>query len=277
VASSDPVCSVVIPTYNAARTLPEQLDALVRQTCTEPFEVVISDNNSTDDSAELARRWADRLDLRVVPATRRQGVSAARNDGIAAARTDLILICDADDVVSDEWVAAMLAGLREHDYVGGPLETRSLSGAAARWVPIPERMTGLLETWQGRTYPVGGNLGVRRWVVDAVGGFDEDYPAGAEEIDFAWRAGDLGVTPVFLPDAAVSYRIRDDVRGVLRQQFNSGLGAARLYAKFRPAEVPLRPPLRRAHHELLLLRRFPWRGGRDERIAWASTLAFEAG
>jgi hypothetical protein len=64
---------------------------------------------------------------------------------------------------------------------------------------------------------------------------------------------------------------------VLRQQYNSGQGAARLYGRFRPHEVLVRSPLRRMHHEWLLLSRFPWWGGRDARISWLSMMAFEAG
>lgn len=275
--SSQPVCSVVIPTYNAAATLPAQLEALSRQTFTEPFEVVVVDNNSTDDSLVVARSWQGRLEGLRVEYAERQGVSAARNVGIRAAWADLVLICDADDVVSDGWLESMVTALREHPYVGGPLETTMLSGPSAEWVPFPPVTPDLFETWEGRRYAFGGNLGMHRKVFDAVGGFDEDYPAGAEEIDFAWRAGDAGFTPVFVPEALVHYRIRTDVRGVLRQQFNSGQGTARLYGRFRPAEVQVRSPVRRLRHELVLMRRFPWRGPRDARISWAATIAFEVG
>ena len=85
VPDSHLACSVVIPTYNAAATLDATLAALAAQEDVAPFEVVIADNGSVDDSAEVARRWADRLPLlRVVDASRARGVAAARNDGIRA-------------------------------------------------------------------------------------------------------------------------------------------------------------------------------------------------
>ena len=269
-------CTVVVPTYNAAGTLPAQLHALATQTITEPFEVVISDNGSTDDSAAVAASWCDRLDLSVVDASRGRGVSVARNVGISASRGDPILLCDADDVVSAGWVQAMVDALRKHPFVGGSLETRMLSGPSASWMPFPEMTTELPETW-GRRWAFGGNLGMRREVFDAVGGFAEDYPAGAEEIDFAWRAGQAGFTPVYVPEALIHYRIRSDVRGVLRQQFNSGQGTAQLYGRFRPPEVVLRSRRAWLRRHLWFLRRFPWRGGQDARISWLVTVAFEAG
>ena len=275
---TSPVCSVVIPAYNAAHVIGEQLDALRTQQDAPPFEVVVADNGSTDDLRAVITLWHDRLpDIRRVDASRGRGVSVARNVGIEHAGTDLILICDADDRVSQGWVAAMVTGLGAAPLVSGPVETTLLSGRSATWVPIDSRTTGLFETWEGRTYGIGGNIGLRREVWSAVGGFDENYPAGAEEIDFAWRAWDLGYRFTYAEEALLHYRIRTDLRGVLRQQYNSGRGTATLYAKFEPDEVVPKSPLRRLHHELLLLKRFPWRGSGDERRMWMTLMAFETG
>ncbi|WP_210649293.1 glycosyltransferase family 2 protein [Nocardioides sp. SYSU D00065] len=273
-----PVCSVVIPTYNAAHLIGQQLEALSTQQDAPPFEVVVADNGSTDDLEAGLAPWRERLPLlRRVDASRGRGVSVARNVGIEHASTDKILVCDADDRASPSWVSVMARGLAEHPLVSGPVETTLLSGRSAAWVPIEPRTTGLFETWEGRTYGIGCNLGLRREVWEAVGGFDEGYPAGAEEIDFAWRAWDLGHRFAYLPDALLHYRIRTDLRGVLRQQYNSGRGTATLYARFRPAEVVPKSAPRRLHHELLLLRQYPWRGPADARRSWLALAAFEAG
>lgn len=275
---ADVTCSVVIPTYNAAHLIGQQLQALLDQVDSPPFEVVIADNCSTDDLDHVVGQWQDRLPhLRIVDASRGQGVSVARNVGFEQARTDRILICDADDIVAPTWVAAMDAALDESAIVGGALETTRLSGPSSGWVPIESKTTSLLTTWGNRPYAFGGNTAMRREVFDAVGGYDEDYPAGAEEIDFAWRAIDHGFTPTYVPEALIHYRIRTDLRGVLRQQYNSGRGTATLYNKFRPEEVVPKSILRRIHHELLLLQQFPWRGSSDDRRRWATLMAFEAG
>ncbi len=271
-------CSVVIPTYNAAHVIGEQLSALADQVDAPQFEVVIADNGSTDDLTAVSESWRDRLPhLRRVDASRGRGVSVARNVGIQAARTDYILICDADDVVAPRWVKAFHEALDQSPLASGPAETVNLSGPSAGWVPIDQTSTGLYETWGGRTYGLGGNTAMRREVWERIGGYDEDYPAGAEEIDFAWRAWDLGYRFTYVPDALLHYRIRTDLRGVLRQQYNSGRGTATLYAKFRPAEVVPKSVPRRIHHELLLLKQFPWRGSADQRRMWLTLMAFEAG
>ena len=113
-------CSVVVPTYNAAEALPSQLAALASQDFTEPIEVVISDNGVNTTSRPRSHapgrtaspsRWS-------TPHAG-QGVSVARNVGIAAAASDLILLCDADDVVTPGWVGSMVEALRDHPFVGG--------------------------------------------------------------------------------------------------------------------------------------------------------------
>lgn len=271
-------CSVVIPAYNAAGVIGQQLEALAAQERAPEFEVIVADNGSTDDLVRAVDAWRSALgQLRIVDASRAQGVSVARNVGIEHATSDVILICDADDAVSPSWVRAMVDGLRDSPLVSGPVSTTLLSGRSAAWVPIESRTTSLFETWGGRTYGIGCNLGLRKAVWQAVGGFDETYPSGAEEIDFAWKADALGHRFAYVEEALVNYRIRTDLRGVLRQQFNSGRGTSKLYATFRPSEVRPKTFLRRIRHELLLLRRFPWRGGSDARKMWLSVMAFEAG
>ena len=271
-------CSVVIPTFNAASVIGDQLAALAEQRGAPDFEILVADNGSTDDLVSVLAAWHGRLpQLRRIDASRGRGVSVARNEGIKAARGNRILICDADDRVSPTWVASLCSALDDHPLASGPVETSELSGPSAAWVPIPTRTTGLFRTWEGRTYGIGASMGLRREVWEQVGGFDETYPAGAEEIDFAWRAWDLGYRFGYVEEALIHYRIRTDLRGVVRQQFNSGRGTATLYSKFRPSEVRPKSTLRRIHHELLLLREFPVRGTGDQRRTWLTVMAFEAG
>ncbi|MFD8611706.1 glycosyltransferase family 2 protein [Streptomyces sp. NPDC059631] len=93
--ASPPRVSVVIPNYNYAKTLPLCLESLRRQTL-PPFEIIVSDDASTDGSADVAERFG----CRVLRATANQGVSAARNAGAAAARGDILFFLDSDEALS---------------------------------------------------------------------------------------------------------------------------------------------------------------------------------
>jgi glycosyltransferase involved in cell wall biosynthesis len=98
-----PKMSVVIPVHNAAATLPACLDALREQTLSpQRYEVLVVDNNSTDGSADLARRAPG---VRVLE-ERRQGAYAARNRGVATARGELLVFTDPDCVADPGWLEA---------------------------------------------------------------------------------------------------------------------------------------------------------------------------
>src|SRR3989304_5070799 len=91
--------SVVIPYYRAADTIEAQLAALAEQRCPEPWEVVIADNESSDELRRIIPRHEPSLpSLRVVDASARRGEGHARNVGVRGARGGLIAFCDADAV-----------------------------------------------------------------------------------------------------------------------------------------------------------------------------------
>lgn len=101
---NQPVISVVIPAYNEARYLPRTLASLYQQRVKVPFEAVVADNNSTDETAAVARSAG----ARVVPAAQ-PGVCAARQAGTEAARGQIIVSTDADTHFHPDWLANIYA------------------------------------------------------------------------------------------------------------------------------------------------------------------------
>src|SRR5687768_9263299 len=85
--------SVVVPAFNAARTLPACLDTLIRQEVGEPYEVIVVDDGSTDTTLAVAASYGP--PVRVVRQPHR-GPAAARNAGIRAASGEIVLFTDAD-------------------------------------------------------------------------------------------------------------------------------------------------------------------------------------
>jgi GT2 family glycosyltransferase len=226
--------SVLIPVRNGLPYFTEQLSALGRQTYTGRWEVIVSDNGSADGSGQAARAAADRIPLRVVDSSEALGRGGALAVAAGAARGRLLLICDADDVVADDWVEHMAAALERYPAVGGHLDDTSLNPPEmVKWRPsstpgyLP-RPFGLL------TMAFGGNLGVRREVWDEVGGFDPSFrgPA-AEETDLSWRIQLAGHEIAYVPDAVVAYRYRPDLRSLLGQWRNYGRGRAHLVARYQ--------------------------------------------
>ncbi|MEU3885202.1 glycosyltransferase family 2 protein [Streptomyces sp. NPDC029041] len=223
--------SVVIPVRDGALTLPAQLQALASQTYRGDWEVLVVDNGSTDATREVAEKSRLRLPgLRVVDAGERPGESYARNRGIAAARGDLITFCDADDVADPGWLAALAAAAPDADLIGGSLDSSVLSPAYTDEQPAP-----MTEQSDFLPFARGANCAVWKDVLTTIGGWDERYRGGGEDMDLSWRAHLCGYRVRYTHDARMHYRLRAELSSLARQKWNYGRSGARLYAAYRHA------------------------------------------
>jgi cellulose synthase/poly-beta-1,6-N-acetylglucosamine synthase-like glycosyltransferase len=231
-----PVVSVVIAARDAAATIGDQLDALARQRVEVPWEVVVSDNGSTDATAAVVRSHASALpSLRVVDASAARGAGGARNVGVEAARGSIVAFCDADDIVDDGWLAGIVAAMRDHDFVGCTWGMSRLN---------PEHPEGLtmgptfrLETLPHLAFAGAGAMAVRRHVFLAVGGFDTSLPIG-EDTDLSWRIQLAGTPLGEAPNAIVHIRERSELGATLRQWYRYGRAERQLRVKFAHVPVP---------------------------------------
>jgi glycosyltransferase involved in cell wall biosynthesis len=276
-----PHFSVVLPVRNGAGTIGDQLSALAEQEVTEPWELLVVDNGSTDGTREVAERWRDRLPLTIVDGGDLASIAAARNSGVAAARSDRLLFCDSDDVVQPGWIAAHLTALEVADLVGGHLRDDLIEEpadrAGIRWLS-PYPTDRLPEASGGPPFAPGANYAVRRQVVEALGGWDAAAHT-AEDIDFSWRAHAAGFRLAFAPGALIAYRQRSCARDVARQAFDYGGARRRLQARHRGTIPPRRGPALRVlatglRLSLSALAR-PW--SRRRRLLWLRWVSYACG
>jgi glycosyltransferase involved in cell wall biosynthesis len=101
--------SIVIPCHNAERFLAETLESALGQTYRH-IEVIVVDDGSTDNSAEIVRSYHDRLKTQFGP---NRGASAARNLGTELTRGEFIQYLDADDLLPPDAIERRIAVLRE--------------------------------------------------------------------------------------------------------------------------------------------------------------------
>ena len=143
--------SVVIPAYNEAKNIGACLDAILAQTV-KPDEIIVVDNNSTDQTAEIARAKGARVITEKV-----QGITAARSAGFDAAQYDIIARTDSDTIVNPDWIEKI------HSYMESGIE--ALTGAIYYDVPFMDEHAQIFEAYQqiatvlfGHTLWTGPNM-----------------------------------------------------------------------------------------------------------------------
>lgn len=237
--------SVIIPCYNAADTLGEQLDALVAQEWDQPWEVIIADNGSKDASRQVAEGYLGRLpNLRIVDASARKGGAFARNEAARQARGESLAFVDADDVVAPGWVAAIGAALERHTFVASRFDIERLNSDS--WISRTRRnpqQDGLQRIGYPPHLPHSGGCGlaVKRELHERVGGFDETL-LRLMDTDYCFRIQlQCGVELTFVPDATVYVRYRDTLSGMFRQTRERAAYNIYLAERYRPKELPRKP------------------------------------
>jgi glycosyltransferase involved in cell wall biosynthesis len=253
--------SVVIPALNAAATLDEQLAALSVQSYGAPWEVVVADNGSTDGTAETARAWSRRLpSLLVVDASAKRGAAYARNAGARAARGDLLAFCDADDVVDQGWLTALVEALRSSDIAAGVVG--STASLPVYMDFLPRASTGCMALW--------------RDAFEQLGGFDTVFLC-AEDVEFSWRAQLAGYRLSPAPEARILRGQRKHAAGVAAQFFSYGQWSAYLFKQYRAYGVPHRGPWKLLRRLGWLAIRVPYLASTTRRRIWIRLAAKTAG
>jgi len=221
--------SVLITTYNSASVLQACLDSIVQQDYPS-IEIVIVDNDSTDETRSILGRAGSRL--RVVYNEFNTGFAAAQNQALAEARGDWLLSLNPDVMLSRDFISKLLAAGEADARIG------AVCGKLLRWKPVEatERtqiidstgiyfLRNLRHLDRGSDEPDRGQYEQEEYVIGATGAaalyrrkmvedisvdgefFDEDFFAYREDADVAWRAQLLGWRCVYTP-RAVAWHVR---------------------------------------------------------------------
>jgi len=219
--------TVLICTYNRANLLGETLDAIAKLRTTLAWDVVVVDNNSTDDTRAVveSRQAHYPVKLRYL-FEKRQGNSFALNTGIASTNATIVAFTDDDVRVSEEWLQAGCAPMLSNpaiDYTGGPVHP-IWDAPPPAWVDQtrPDLWGTLAILDYGpssfifeerQRVPLGANMAVRRAVFDRVGNFDTNLGRvrnslrGQAQAEFFCRSRNAGVRGLYVPAMAVEHHV----------------------------------------------------------------------
>ncbi|MDP6673510.1 MAG: glycosyltransferase, partial [Gammaproteobacteria bacterium] len=205
--SSNPLISIVVPAHNAATTIKETIDSVLRQTLTD-FELLIIDDGSTDDTVKIV---ANITDSRVhCFSFANEGPSAARNRGIERTTGEFVAFLDADDLWLPGKLAAQVDALRRNPDAALAFSWSDSIDEAGTFlkkgnhVPPEDSVYEQLIVWN--FLDNGSTPMIRRKTLSGAGAFDEGLRYG-EDWDM-WLRLAYRYPIICIPEVHVLYRVR---------------------------------------------------------------------
>lgn len=256
-AGISPLVSVVVPAFNAEKTLQGCLNALISQEFPkEQYEVIVVDNGSSDGTWAIIQTYGSAVCG--LQETRVHNSYAARNAGVRASRGELIAFTDADCVPDARWLSLLIKHF-DNPAFGGvageilPFNTGTVTPAekfAARTNMLSQRKT---QNHPYRPYGVTANVAYRRKVFEQIGLFNSSLESGGDA-DFSWRMQEQTSWGLCFNDVAiVLHHHRTSWRELWKQFVRYGQGNAALQALYSDYRESILGSVLRCIRRLLIL------------------------
>ncbi len=210
-----PVVSIIIPVFNNLTLTQACLESLASVTANVPHEIIVVDNASTDGTAAYLKDHEKNGSLRVITNSSNQGFAHACNQGAQNARSSLLLFLNNDTRVTDGWLKALVKASEKPNVgvVGAKLlyANGTIQHAGIEFIngvpdhPHRHASAGLPAANKSRDLDMvtGACLLTPRNLFLSLGGFDETYRNGVEDVDYCLRVRALGKKVVYEPQSVV--------------------------------------------------------------------------
>jgi glycosyltransferase involved in cell wall biosynthesis len=215
VPSPGPLASIVIPLFNKVEYTEQCLEALISNTPEDLYEVILVDNASSDGTAELLASLEG--DVQVIRNPENMGFARACNQGAALARGQYVIVLNNDTLPQPGWLEALIAEADADPSVGlvgckllYP-DTGKVQHAGIGWIdglpdhPFRHADAQAPEVNQVRDLDMvtGACMLIRRDVFERVGGFDDGFLNGAEDIDLCLQVRRAGYRVRYTPESVL--------------------------------------------------------------------------
>lgn len=256
-----PRVSIVIVSYNTRDLLRDCLASLDKIKNEIPFEIIVSDNGSTDGSVDLIKKEFSGVTL--IENKKNLGFAAGNNKAKGLCRGEYVLFLNSDTVVSPHSIKESALYLDRHSKVGaltckvilknGQLDKDTRRSFPTPWVALTH-FSGLdrlfpsspifARYWYGFKSPQveheievlqGAFCLVRRELLDRINWFDEDYFLDGEDIDLCWRIKKVGMSIIYYPKVSILH-----VKGASKGKRQKELGRQNLSARKKTVVAGLR-------------------------------------
>jgi glycosyltransferase involved in cell wall biosynthesis len=215
---SAPTVSIIVPTFNGSARIGNCLAALLDQTKKQSAEILVVDDGSTDNTADVVKQY---LRVRLITQAN-AGPAAARNRGVMEASGEIVVFTDDDCVPASDWLQTMIAPFADTEIVAvkGAYRTRQKQ-LIARFVQAEyedryRRMTGFSVIDFIDTY----SAAFRRERFLEIGGFDTTFSvACAEDAELSYRMSARDWKMKFIPEAIVYHTHPNTLSGYLNKKY----------------------------------------------------------
>lgn len=220
--SGNPELSIIILNYNTKELLAGSLNSIKKYEDEIFFEVIVSDNASSDGSADMVRKdfpWVKLLE------GLNEGFSKGNNRAKPYAHGDMVLFLNPDTIIHKNVLAKTTAYLKEHKDIGaltcklvlpdGSLDKDTRRRFPTPWISfnrlifkngykywyqdVPDNIIQEVDAIQGAFFLTW------KKTLDKVGWFDEDYFFQGEDIDLSWKINNLGLKNIYYPEVSVTH------------------------------------------------------------------------
>jgi cellulose synthase/poly-beta-1,6-N-acetylglucosamine synthase-like glycosyltransferase len=212
--------SVIIPAYNAEKTISSTLEALLNQNYSKnKYEIIVVDDGSADNTKIIVKKFKK---VKLIQ-QKHKGPAAARNLGVKHAKGDIVLFTDADCIPDKNWIRYMIEPFKNPEIVGvsGTYKTLNKESLIARFVGYEiEQRHEKMKKQKCIDFIGTFSAAYRKNIFLQFGGFDTCFKTSSgEDIEFSYKLADCGLKMVFQPKAFVYHKHPDNLQKYLKQQF----------------------------------------------------------
>lgn len=209
--------SIIIPAYNEETQLPACLKSLSKQKIDVAYEIIVVDNNSTDKTAEIAKKYG----VRIIKETKR-GVCSARQTGTLKAKGDIVISSDADCLFPNDWLKNIYQTFKENPQavaVTGPFEYgkkpfwgRMYSNSLFKIVKYLYLKKNIV------IHTPASNNAFRKSAWQDIGGYNTNLTQGGDEHDLLKKLKEKGKI-IYLPENKIQTSSRRLKKGFVYTVF----------------------------------------------------------
>ncbi|MDG6250544.1 glycosyltransferase [Methanocalculus sp.] len=220
--------SIICPVFNEEGNISQLIESLMEQiNDTNEFEILIVDNNSTDNTVKIIQKYP----VKLVSENSTQSSYAARNKGLKHAKGEVIAFIDSDCIASPEWIKEGIEALvaEDADMVGGNVQFYYSEERTAAELYDSIMNMQMEHNIRERNVAKTANLFVRTEVFKKIGLFPDDVQSGGD-VQWTGKATQKGFKLVYAPKAVVYHPARK-LNELIKKQHRVGKGFLSIWKK----------------------------------------------